>query len=206
MSLSLSLSYTVSLSTPKASSGILDAFVAAESLRRELVSMTALIYDLLTLLMIERHIYTLYMQISIYVEFLSMTQNVNHVCTCTLFMLMLYVHVKWCTCTLFIHVNIHIHVHTFQVEARQKLLEVKEKESNGDLDEDEPVTSCRNKALYLLKFAGLSRVMFGNDERPGSPVIRRPSWGQKSSWRWQRVSSVVSTVSKIKQQVSGVIN
>ena len=108
-----------------------------------------------------------------------------------------------------------------QVEARQKLVELKENEketnSHTDINEDEPVIACREKAFYLLKFAGLSRVSSSSsfsssggggagsatnvDDRPSSPVIRRPSWGQKHSWRWQRVSSVVSTVSRIKQQV-----
>lgn len=94
------------------------------------------------------------------------------------------------------------------MEARQKLVEVKEneKETNSQLNEDEAVISCREKALYLLKFAGLSHVMSSNEERPSSPVIRRPSWGQKLSWRWQRVSSVVSTVSRIKQQVHGWVH
>ena len=66
------------------------------------------------------------------------------------------------------------------------------------MNEDEPLVSCHEKAVYLLKFAGLSRVM--EEDRPGSPVTRRPSWGQKS-WRWQRVGNVVSTVGRLKQQV-----
>ena len=60
--------------------------------------------------------------------------------------------------------------------------------------------SCLDKAMYLMKFAGLSRVTWSHDDRPDSPIAKRPSWGQKS-FRWQRVSSVVSTVSRIKQQV-----
>ena len=96
----------------------------------------------------------------------------------------------------------------------------KEANSHTNIDEDQPVNACREKAFYLLKFAGLSRVSSSSstslvsgggssgtlaDDRPGSPVIRRPSWGQKHSRRWQRVSSVVSTVSHIKQQVGVVL-
>ena len=94
-----------------------------------------------------------------------------------------------------------------QVEARQKLMEIKEgeenKEENAKINEDLPVITCHEKAVYLLKFAGLSRITAAShgDVRPNSPIIRRPSWGQKS-WRWQKVSSVVSTVSRIKQQVN----
>ena len=81
---------------------------------------------------------------------------------------------------------------------------MKEKEENeaekNKINEDESIMSCLEKSMYLLKFAGLSYVTSGNDDRPNSPLVRRPSWGQKS-WRWQRVSSVVSTVSRIKQQV-----
>jgi hypothetical protein len=90
------------------------------------------------------------------------------------------------------------------VESRQKLIEQKEKlesqQEKDKINEDQPIMSCLDKAMYLMKFAGLSRVTWSHDDRPDSPIAKRPSWGQKS-FRWQRVSSVVSTVSRIKQQV-----
>ncbi len=68
------------------------------------------------------------------------------------------------------------------------------------MNEDDPLNSCHNKAMFLLKFAGLTRVSYDSN-RPSSPVTSRPSWGQKS-WRLQKSQSVVSTVGRIKQQVS----
>ncbi|CAI8006132.1 Zinc finger ZZ-type and EF-hand domain-containing protein 1 [Geodia barretti] len=77
------------------------------------------------------------------------------------------------------------------VEARQKVLEAKEEEDNGEkkaeIDEDSPLVSCHDKALFLLKFAGLSRVDqeggIGRDEKVDN-------------------SSAVSTVGRLKQQLS----
>lgn len=72
------------------------------------------------------------------------------------------------------------------------------------MDEDEPLTSCHNKAMFLLKFSGLTRVSY-DSHRPSSPITSRPSWGQKSSWKLQKSQSVVSTVERIKQQVHNLI-
>ena len=63
-----------------------------------------------------------------------------------------------------------------------------------------PVTACHSKAVFLLKFAGLSRVKEENLERPGSPVVQRPSWNQQSK-RWRKISAVVGTVGRFKHQV-----
>ena len=68
------------------------------------------------------------------------------------------------------------------------------------MNKDDPLNSCHNKAMFLLKFAGLTRVSY-DSARPSSPVTTRPSWGQKSAWRLQKSHSVVSTVGRIKQQV-----
>jgi len=92
-----------------------------------------------------------------------------------------------------------------QVEARQKLLEAKDKEEEEDkkaqIDEDAPIHACHEKAIFLLKFSGLSKVARDEKQPPSSPTLR-PSWVQKSK-RWQKVSTAVSTVGKLKQHVSG---
>ena len=71
------------------------------------------------------------------------------------------------------------------------------------MDEDEPLNSCHDKAMYLMKFAGLTRVSY-DSTRPSSPITNRPSWGQKAQ-RLQKAHSVVSTVGRIKQQVAILI-
>lgn len=67
------------------------------------------------------------------------------------------------------------------------------------------VIACREKAVFLLKFAGLSRVTRdggeeGLDEADGSPSPH-PSWPRRSSRHWQKVSNAISTVGRLKQQV-----
>jgi hypothetical protein len=77
------------------------------------------------------------------------------------------------------------------VEARQKVLEAKEEEDNGEkkaeIDEDSPLVSCHDKALFLLKFAGLSQV----DQEGGIGRDDKVDTG-----------SAVSTVGRLKQQLS----
>lgn len=118
-----------------------------------------------------------------------------------------------------------------QVESRQKILEAIEKEESKEkkskMDEDAPrelhrmcrlflhdtyhntfvhsVIACHEKAVFLLKFAGLSRVAQdeveeGLDEADGNPALS-PSWPRRSSQHWQKVSNAISTVGKLKQQV-----
>jgi len=112
-----------------------------------------------------------------------------------------------------------------QVEARQKLVEAKEKEEvaekRAQIDEDAPgellwpgiqphtlpplpaVTACHEKAVYLLKFAGLSRVAREEEELEdvdGSSTPRL-TLSRHSSQHWQKPSNAISTVGKLKQQV-----
>lgn len=59
--------------------------------------------------------------------------------------------------------------------------------------------------MFLLKFAGLSRVAQdeveeGLDEADGNPTLS-PSWPRRSSQHWHKVSNAISTVGKLKQQV-----
>lgn len=67
------------------------------------------------------------------------------------------------------------------------------------------VITCHEKAVFLLKFAGLSRVAQeegeeGLDEVDGNPTLS-PSWPRRSSQHWQKVSNAISTVGRLKQQV-----
>ena len=59
------------------------------------------------------------------------------------------------------------------------------------------VKSCLKKAQYLLKFAGLSKTQ--KEDRVSSPLVR-PAWATKGK-QWQKVSTAVNTVGKLKQQV-----
>ena len=63
------------------------------------------------------------------------------------------------------------------------------------------VESCQNKARYLLNFAGVSRAPTRKMTPEGSPRLR-PSWATKGK-NWNKISTAVSTVGKLKQQVSG---
>ena len=67
------------------------------------------------------------------------------------------------------------------------------------------VVACQEKAVFLLKFAGLSRVSqdegeVGPDDTDGSPAAH-PGWLRRSSQHWQKVSNAISTVGRLKQQV-----
>ena len=93
---------------------------------------------------------------------------------------------------------------------RQKLLEAKGKEDGeekSEVNEDSPrecvsyvmsanemsvcaVINCRDKAIFLLKFAGLSRVVRDREKEEEEEV----GDGHK-------VSNAVNTVSRLKQQV-----
>ncbi len=58
------------------------------------------------------------------------------------------------------------------------------------------VNACYDKAMFLLKFSGLSR-------RKDSSLTSgsRPSWAIKNS-KWQKVTTAVSTVGVLKKHVS----
>ena len=58
------------------------------------------------------------------------------------------------------------------------------------------VVACHKKALFLLKFSGLSRV-----KDSSSSSAMRPNWAKKGQ-KWQKVSNAVSTVGVLKQTVS----
>ena len=67
------------------------------------------------------------------------------------------------------------------------------------------VIACYEKAVFLLKFAGLSRVTHdggeeGKEEVNGSPAPHS-SWPGQSSSKWQKISNAISTVGRLKQQV-----
>lgn len=117
----------------------------------------------------------------------------------TLYMYMVCIHCNN------MYMYMYVMYYCMKVESRQKIIEAKEKEEDEEIkskmDEDEPLNSCRDKAVFLLKFAGLTRVTY-DSSRPSSPITSRPSWGQKSG-RLQKSQSVVSTVGRIKQQVHG---
>ena len=56
--------------------------------------------------------------------------------------------------------------------------------------------------MFLLKFAGLSRVAHdggeeGKEEVNGGPAL----WPRHPSSKWQKVSNAISTVGRLKQQV-----
>ncbi|XP_064406559.1 zinc finger ZZ-type and EF-hand domain-containing protein 1-like isoform X2 [Halichondria panicea] len=89
------------------------------------------------------------------------------------------------------------------VEARQQVMqsneEGKEEEANKEkekIDEDAPVTACFEKAMFLLKFSGLSRR-----KNPLSTSGSRPQWARKSL-KWQKVTTAVSTVGVLKQHLT----
>jgi hypothetical protein len=93
------------------------------------------------------------------------------------------------------------------VESRQKMVEAKEKEENkekrAEINEDSPLIACHEKAVFLLKFAGLSRVAHdggeeGKEEVNGGPAL----WPRHPSSKWQKVSNAISTVGRLKQQLS----
>lgn len=111
------------------------------------------------------------------------------------------------------------------VEARQRLVETREnkngsgedstaaaaekkeeqqseeKEKAVEIDEDAPVKACHDKAVFLLKFSGLSRVPREEEWPPSSPVSSRPTWAKKNK-KWSKVSAAVNTVGVLKQRVS----
>ena len=65
------------------------------------------------------------------------------------------------------------------------------------------MTACHEKAVYLLKFAGLSRVAREEEELEevdGSSTPRL-TLSRHSSQHWQKLSNAISTVGKLKQQV-----
>ena len=60
--------------------------------------------------------------------------------------------------------------------------------------------ACQEKANYLLKFSAVSRVPV-KKAGPGDTTPRtRPKWASKGK-NWNKISTVVSTVGKFKQQV-----
>lgn len=83
------------------------------------------------------------------------------------------------------------------LESRQKLLVQKEdgtsENANKPCDPDSPVTSCREKALFLLKFAGLSKFMSRkqschNLERRVSTLNRASRMTRQDSYNEKRSS------------------
>lgn len=58
--------------------------------------------------------------------------------------------------------------------------------------------ACQEKANYLLKFSGVSRVSVKRaGDRDGTPRTR-PKWASKGK-NWSKISTAVSTVGKLKR-------
>lgn len=63
------------------------------------------------------------------------------------------------------------------------------------------VLACQEKAQYLLKFAGVSRIPLKKAGNSDDSLQSRPSWANKGK-NWSKISAAVSTVGKLKQHVS----
>lgn len=77
------------------------------------------------------------------------------------------------------------------VEARQKVMSTREAEEDpikqSKMDEDGPVKDCLNKALFLLRFAGLAR-----SKKPLPVTSKQPTSFVMKYRQWQRTASAVS--------------
>ena len=84
------------------------------------------------------------------------------------------------------------------VEARRKVLEENEVETSEEVNEDAPIIACHEKALFLLKFSGLTKVT-GAHMQQVSPSSRS-SWLRKSL-QWRKMGSIDGKP-KLSHQVS----
>lgn len=77
------------------------------------------------------------------------------------------------------------------VEARQKVVSTREAEEDpikqSKMDEDGPVKDCINKALFLLRFAGLAK-----SKKPLPVTSQRPTSFVMKYRQWQRSASAAS--------------
>ena len=85
------------------------------------------------------------------------------------------------------------------VEARRKVMEENEGETSEGVNEDTPIIACHEKALFLLKFSGLTKVS-GAHMQQVSPSSRS-SWLRKSL-QWKKMGSIDWKPSKLSHQVS----
>ena len=85
------------------------------------------------------------------------------------------------------------------VEARRKVMEENEVETSEEINEDTPIIACHEKALFLLKFSGLTKVT-GAHMQQVSPSSRS-SWLRKSL-QWRKMGSIDGKPSKLSHQVS----
>ena len=86
------------------------------------------------------------------------------------------------------------------VEARRKVLEEHEEESSSDpVNEDAPIIACYEKAIFLLKFSGLTKVTGANMQQV-SPSSRS-SWLRKSV-QWRKMGSIDGRPNKLTHQAS----
>ena len=65
------------------------------------------------------------------------------------------------------------------------------------------VIACTEKANYLLKFSGVSRVPLEKTEGDSSHRSSRPNWANKGK-NWNKISTAVNTITKLKQHVSSL--
>lgn len=86
------------------------------------------------------------------------------------------------------------------VEARRKVMEEHEGESSSEpVNEDAPIIACYEKAIFLLKFSGLTKVTGANIQQV-SPSSRS-SWLRKSV-QWRKMGSIDGKPHKLTHQVS----
>ena len=86
------------------------------------------------------------------------------------------------------------------VEARRKVMNENEGETSEEVNEDTPIIACREKALFLLNFSGLTKVT-GAHMQQVSPSSRS-SWLRKSL-QWRKMGSIDGKSSmKLSHQVS----
>ena len=85
------------------------------------------------------------------------------------------------------------------VEARRKVMEENEVETGEEVNEDTPIIACHEKALFLLKFSGLTKVT-GAHMQQVSPTSRS-SWLRKSL-QWRKMGSIDGKPSKLSHQAS----
>ncbi len=62
------------------------------------------------------------------------------------------------------------------------------------------VLACQEKANYLLKFSGVSRVVMDKMDNACPSPRCRPAWASKGK-NWNKISTAVTAVGKLKQHV-----
>ena len=85
------------------------------------------------------------------------------------------------------------------VEARRKVMEENEIETSEEVNEDTPIIACHEKAIFLLKFSGLTKVT-GAHMQQVSPSSRS-SWLRKSL-QWRKMGSIDGKPNKLSHQAS----